>query len=95
MSLHCLSQSVMVKPGTRILSAAFTLLMLLSFTTEAWANPNSGPPTNLHRKFVVEQTKRRAAQGLSTRRHAGVWLSGGYNRTVKTYRSGGRRWRWR
>ncbi|MEM8945966.1 MAG: hypothetical protein AAGD11_12390 [Planctomycetota bacterium] len=74
-------------------ATSLALLLMLSFASEAWANPNTGPPVNLHRRFVVQQTKRRAAQGLSTRRHVGVWLSGGYNRTVRNARTSGRRWR--
>lgn len=66
------------------------LLFLLSTGAEAFAYPNTGVPTNLHRRFVVQQTIRKASQGKPTRRHAGVWLSGGYNRTVKSARSRGR-----
>ena len=70
---------------------AFSLILVLPSAT--WANPNTGPPTNLHRRFVVKQTKRKASQGKSTRRNVGVWISGGYGRTVAKARRGGSRFR--
>ena len=70
---------------------AFSLILALP--TASWANPNTGPPTNLHRRFVVKQTKRKASQGRPTRRNVGVWLSGGYHRTVSNARRGGSRFR--
>ncbi|MEM9657228.1 MAG: hypothetical protein AAF961_02600 [Planctomycetota bacterium] len=42
----------------------------------------TGPPTNLHRSFVINQTRRRAAQGLPTKRYYGVFIAGGYQQTV-------------
>lgn len=54
------------------------------------ANPRTGMPTNLHRRFVVKRTKERASRGLSTKRNVGVWLSGGYERTVRSARRGRR-----
>jgi hypothetical protein len=59
-----------------------SLLLILCVASTAQADPNSGPPTNLHHRFVVQQAKRRAAQCQPVRRHVGVWLSGGFERTV-------------
>ena len=75
--------------STRYLICLIVPLTLVFTTvdlTPAKANPNTGPPTNLHRRFVVQQTKRKAAQGKSTRKNVGVWLSGGYDRTVSNAR---------
>lgn len=69
------------------------LLFLFGTAVEAYAYPNTGVPTNLHRRFVVQQTIRKASQGRPTRRHAGVWLSGGYQRTIMNARSRGSRFR--
>ena len=65
-----------------------SLVIACSEAQTCRADPNTGPPTNLHRRFVVQQAKRNAAQGKPTRRHVGVWLSGGYERTVAKARSG-------
>ena len=72
-------------------------LMLTPATSSVCqANPNTGPPTNLHRRFVVKQVKRKASQGRPVRRNVGVWLSGGYERTVSNSRRSGFRSRgWR
>ena len=71
------------------------LVLSLSIPAVALANPNTGMPTNLHRRFVVQQTKRKAAQGRPTRKNVGVWLSGGYERSVSNARRYGFRSRFR
>lgn len=40
--------------------------------------PPTGVGSNLHRRFVIQRTARRAAQGLPTTRHYGVYVAGGY-----------------
>ena len=73
-----------------------TLLLSFSGTKVSHANPNTGPPTNLHRRFVVSQVKRKAAQGRPVKKNVGVWISGGYERTVaNARRSGYRKYRTR
>ena len=70
-----------------------SLALAMSLPSVSHGNPTTGQPTNLHRRFVVQQTKRKAAQGRPTRRNVGVWLSGGYERTVSGARRSGYRTR--
>lgn len=44
----------------------------------AIAGKPGGVGANLHRSFMIRRAQRRAAHGLPTRRHAGIWLWGGY-----------------
>lgn len=46
-----------------------------------------GVGANLHRSFMIRRAQRRAARGLPTTRHTGIWLSGGYESTVGRRRS--------
>ncbi len=52
---------------------------------------NTGPVTNLHRRHVVLQAKKKAARGEPVRRHYGVWISGGFDRTVNKSRANNNR----
>ena len=45
--------------------------------------PASGVGSNLHRRFIIQRTERRARQGLPTTRHYGVYVSGGYPGRVR------------
>ena len=75
----------------RSLLLAVAALMILPATCDAggWfrsgrtasgsvVRPPTGVGSNLHRRFVIQRTARRASAGLPTTRHFGVYVAGGY-----------------
>lgn len=67
------------------ITLAIALVALFSIPPESFAGKRTtGLGSNLHRRFVIKRTEQRARQGLSTTRHAGVWLAGGYKHVSRT-----------
>ncbi|MEM9352859.1 MAG: hypothetical protein AAGA92_07585 [Planctomycetota bacterium] len=67
--------------------AALLLADVRPAVAQRQSSLNTGPPTNLHRRHVVNQAKKKAARGEPVRRHYGVWISGGFDRTVQKSRA--------
>lgn len=57
-------------------------MFLAGQAVPVFAGKPGGVGMNLHRRFMIQQAQKNAREGKPVRKHAGIWIAGGFKSTV-------------